>query len=276
MLSCRGLCARYEGAAQDALANVSLDVLPGHIVGLVGRSGAGKSTLLSCLAGQGLMHAGTLVADGVAWDAREEQRDAYRTLVGFVQQLPERQLFAATVEEDVAFGPRNLGLNNQDVKRRISWALDAVGLAPEEFLGRSPFSLSGGEARRVAFAGMLALKPRYLLLDEPTAGLDPRETSRLQVLVSKLAHKGMGVVVSSHDMELLAGISSEVVVLDKGRVAASGAAGKILGDVEGLAAHGLAAPVAARLAQKLRERGIAVPPDTIDARGIARALGVAP
>lgn len=274
MLRCGALSFRYGGAGTDALRDVSLDLHPGQVLGIAGCSGSGKSTLLRCLAGLERPRAGSLEADGAAFGDAEEFRSAYRARVGLAQQLPERQLFASTVGEDVAFGPRNLGVEEPELSERVAWALGAVGLEADLVGGRSPFSLSGGEARRVAIAGVLALRPRYLLLDEPTAGLDPREADRLLNLVGRLAEDGLGIAIVSHDLDALARTCSRTALMRDGTLVLVGATPEVLGDAAVLRSCGLLPPVGAELAERLRLRGIDVPPDVLSAAGIARALGV--
>lgn len=273
MLRCEGLAYRYEGAAEDVLRDVSMEVVPGQVVGLAGCSGSGKSTLLRCLAGLLVPREGTLEADGRAFVGTAEERRAYRLRVAMAEQLPERQLFARTVREDVAFGPRNLGLDEGEVSARVDWALSAVGLEAGRFGRRNPFSLSGGEARRAALAGVLALRPRYLLLDEPTAGLDPWEGERLLALLRWLVADGrMGVVLVSHDMDALARVCMEIVLVARGTVACSGPVGSVLGDAGRMRGCGLMPPIAVELAERLRGRGVDVPSGALAATAIAEAV----
>lgn len=259
MLRCRNVSVTYPGADAPSLKDVSLGVQAGDALGVAGCSGAGKSTLLGCMSGWIIPNAGSVEADGVSLDASADGRRAFRKLVGCVHQLPEEQLFARTVSEDVAFGPRNLGLTDDQVDERVAWALEAVGLDVEGFGERNPFALSGGEARRVAIAGILALQPRYLLLDEPTAGLDPRERRRLLRFIAQLADEGMGVVIVSHDIEALAQHCSRALLLADGRVISSGDARLVLGDANRLRAAGLVPPARVELANRLRRRGLSVP-----------------
>lgn len=278
MLTCANLGFCYVGSHEDknawALRGVTLDFEAGMVSGIAGCSGSGKSTLLRCLAGLASPSSGSCFADGQASEAGagSSAARAYRELVALVSQLPEEQLFARSVREDVAFGPRNLGLPESEVDKRVEWALEAVGIDPEKFAGRSPFALSGGEARRVAIADMLALRPRYLLLDEPTAGLDPREGRRLLMLLTQLAKDGMGIVLVSHDLDALSHVSQRVALLSHGSVVGWGETSKVLGNAELVRGAGLVPPVEAELAARLRSRGISVPEGTLTAGKIARAL----
>lgn len=275
MLSCENMAYAYGGPGGGfSLADVTLALAPGEVLGVAGRSGTGKSTLLACLAGELLPASGVVEADGVRLSAAPAARRDFRRLVGLVHQAPEGQLFARTVDEDVAFGPRNLGLSDSEVEVRVAWALDAVGLDRAVVGGRSPFSLSGGERRRVAIAGALALRPRYLLLDEPTAGLDPAARDRLLALVGRLAKEGMGVALVSHDVDALTRGCTTAALVAGGRVVASGPVRDVLGDARVVRAAGLEPAVEVELAERLRERGVPVPAGATTAAEIADAVRV--
>ncbi|TLM80460.1 MAG: ATP-binding cassette domain-containing protein, partial [Actinobacteria bacterium] len=181
--------------AATALDGVSLELESGGLALVIGRTGSGKSTLLRVLAGLMQPTGGTVEADGAPLG------DAVRGAVAMVFQDAESQLFADTVLEDAAFGPRNLGRSEQEAASDAADALESVGLPPAVFGARSPFSLSGGEARRAALAGVLAMRPRYLLLDEPTAGLDARGRRAVREAVARVREGGVGVVVVSHDAD---------------------------------------------------------------------------
>lgn len=276
-LECIDLCATYPKSEARALDGVSFCVAPGERVAVAGCSGCGKSTLLRCLAGSMMPSSGEVFVDGRALAGDAATVRFFCERAGLVQQMPEQQLFARTMWEDVAFGPRNAGLAEGEgageVDGRVRWALSAVGLFDERLLERSPFTLSGGEKRRAAIAGMLALRPSYLLLDEPTAGLDPRERERLLRILRDLADEGTAVVVVSHDIEALAGWCERAVLLKGGKVAAEGSAGEVFGDAELLRAAGLVPPPAVLLAEQLRARGIDIPAGSVSAQDLARALG---
>jgi energy-coupling factor transport system ATP-binding protein len=201
-----------------ALSDVSFEVSPGEIVLVLGTTGSGKSTLMRLAAGLLALQEGTATIDGAPLDL-----DSARGRVGLIFQDAESQLFADTLLDDVAFGPRNLGLAADLAREHARSALAAVGLAPEVFAERSPFSLSGGEARRAAIAGVLAMEPNYLLADEPTAGLDARGREAVRQLLGA-AKKRAGIVVVSHAAEEFVALADRVVMLAAGRVVWSGTA----------------------------------------------------
>lgn len=271
-LVCEHVGVSLQGSSRALLTDASLSVEAGQVVGVAGRSGAGKSTLLRCLSGAQLPDVGRVCVDDLELDGADGCRRTFAERVALVGQLPERQLFATSVAEDVAFGPRQLGLSDDEVAARVEWALARVGLDAVLVGERSPFALSGGERRRVAIAGMLALQTPYLLLDEPTAGLDPSERDRLLACVRELAASGVGVVLVSHDVETLTKLSDDVLLLDKGVCVAYGSARSVLVDARALAACGLEMPFAARMAERLTERGVGLPAGILTSEELADAL----
>ena len=238
-----------------ALRDVAFGIRRGEILGIAGRTGSGKSTLIRHLNGLVSPAEGRVLLDGEDL-AGKRAAAAARRRVGVVFQYPETQLFAATVFDDVAFGPRNLGLSPEEVEARVHEALAAVHLDSPGISETSPFSLSGGQQRRVAIAGVLACTPQILVLDEPAAGLDPISHQRLLDLVVELRQtRGLTVVSVSHDMADLARIADRVLVLDSGRMRALGTPEEVFADSELLAQAGLEPPAPQMLAAKLRDRG---------------------
>ncbi|HSK98991.1 MAG TPA: ATP-binding cassette domain-containing protein [Rubrobacteraceae bacterium] len=219
----------------EALRGVSLTVEPDEVLGVVGGTGSGKSTLAQHLNLLLVPTSGEVFVDGV--NARELAKGELRRRVGLVFQFPEAALFAPTVREDVAFAPRRLGLSDEEVERRVSGALGVLGAG--HLAGRSPFALSGGEQRRVAIAGVLAMGPEVLVLDEPTAGLDPATREGLLDVVRGLKEGGVSVVMVSHDLDEIAEIADRVCVLEKGEVRALGSPAEVF-----YASHDASAPLA--------------------------------
>ena len=202
----------------EALRGVSLVVEQGEVLGIVGGTGSGKSTLVRHMNLLLAPTSGEVIVDGV--DATTLGKSGLRRRVGLVFQFPEAALFAPTVEEDVAFAPRRLGLEEDEVRERVSETLRSLGV--EGLAGRSPFALSGGEKRRVAIAGVLAMGPEVLVLDEPTAGLDPATREELLGVIRALREGGGTVVLVSHDLDEVAEVADRVCVLERGRIRASG------------------------------------------------------
>jgi cobalt/nickel transport system ATP-binding protein len=231
----RELTYAYPGGPQ-ALDGVGFDIAEGEGVGLVGPNGAGKTTLFLCLSGVLPVKAGTATLAGLD-PAIPEQRRQLPAKAGIVFQNSDDQLFNSTVFDDVAFGPLNLGLPADEVKRRVAEALDRVGLAG--FEQRVPFHLSGGEKRRAALAGVLAMRPEILLLDEPSMYLDPRGRRELIGLINSLA---VTKVIAAHDLELIRATTRRVLVLDGGRLVADGPVRTILADARLMEKHGLEVP----------------------------------
>ena len=241
-----------------ALDNVTLEVCKGEFLGIAGHTGSGKSTLIQHM--NGILHPtnGRVVAFGRDVAEKGAANDV-RGHVGVVFQYPENQLFAATVAEDVAFGPRNLGLSEEEVSARVERSLRTVGLDPEEIAARSPFELSGGQQRRVAFAGVLAMEPEVLVLDEPAAGLDPKARKSFLDMVSHLHEEGLTVVMVSHNMDDLANLCDRVAVMSEGKLLMEGTPAKVFSRADELTAVGLATTSPEHFANLLREGGLAVP-----------------
>ncbi|WP_418739573.1 ABC transporter ATP-binding protein [Enorma sp.] len=249
--------------AADTLRGVSFTVPTGSLTALIGSTGSGKSTTAELACALKLPNTGTVRIEGID-SADGTRRDDLRARVGYVAQLPERQLFAETVFDDIAFGPRNLGLSAEEVERRVSGALDAVGLSHEpDLLERSPFALSGGQRRAVAIAGVLAMQPAVLVLDEPMAGLDPQARRRMRALMLALKEAGTTLFVITHDMDDVAELADHVVALNHGVVVAEGTPRTVF-DIDEALLPGVPSALAA--ARRLRAQGVPIEGDplTID------------
>jgi energy-coupling factor transport system ATP-binding protein len=261
---------RRRTPAEFALRSVDLTAGAGEFVALAGRSGSGKSTLTQILKGLLVPTSGRLLVDGI--DPVATRRPELYDQIGLVFQYPEHQLFAATVFDDVAFGPRQQQQDAGTVAAQVAWALESVGLPPAQFGERSPFELSGGEKRRAAIAGVLALRPRALILDEPTAGMDLAARRGLFDLLHRLNREGVTVFVVSHDLEEVARHASRLVVLDRGQVAGDGAPLTLLTDRLFLERCGLEAPESLAVYMRLRELGFPAIDRPWDPDAVARAL----
>ena len=242
--------------ATVALEDVSFSVEAGDFVGIIGSTGSGKSTLISHFNGLLKPTSGKVLVDGQDIWADPSQIRKFRFLVGMVMQYPEYQLFEETVYKDIAFGPKNMGLSEQEIDRRVRRAAEFCGL-PIDYLNRSPFELSGGQKRRVAIAGVLAMEPRILVLDEPAAGLDPegRDTILSQI---RQYHKDTGttVLLVSHSMEDIARYANRVLVMDQRRVAMYDEVEKVFARAPELLELGLSVPQVTKIFLKLREMGL--------------------
>ena len=244
-----------------ALDDVTLTINDGEFIGLIGHTGSGKSTLVQHLNGLMKPDRGTVLVDGMDTGAKETDLREVRRRVGLVFQYPEHQLFEETVRKDVAFGPRNLGCDEAEIEQRVRDACAQVGLGVD-MLDKSPFDMSGGQKRRVAIAGVLAMQPRVLVLDEPTAGLDPRGRKELTELIRQL-HEDAGntIVMVSHSMDDIASLAQRIIVMNKGRVAMDGTPREVFSRPQELMEMHLGVPAAARLALRLREMGYNIPDD---------------
>ena len=238
-----------------ALRDVSLTVRRGEFLGLAGHTGSGKSTLVQHLNGLIRPQEGFVRALGLDL-ANKKDAAAVKAKVGVVFQYPERQLFAETVALDVAFGPRNLGLPQDEVDRRVESSLSRVGLNLSTVGDKSPFELSGGQQRRVAFAGVLAMEPEVLVLDEPMAGLDPAARRDFLGLIDRLHREGLTVVMVSHSMDDLANCCDRIVVMNEGAVFAEGVPAQVFAHADELKSIGLGVPAAQRMALALAEAGV--------------------
>ena len=238
-----------------ALRDVSLTVRRGEFLGLAGHTGSGKSTLVQHLNGLIRPQEGSVCALGLDLSSKKGAA-AVKAKVGVVFQYPERQLFAETVAQDVAFGPRNLGLPQDEVVRRVATSLARVGLDLAAIGDKSPFELSGGQQRRVAFAGVLAMEPEVLVLDEPMAGLDPAARRDFLELIDRLHREGLTVVMVSHSMDDLANCCDRIVVMNEGAVFADGTPAQVFAHANELKSIGLGVPAAQRMALSLVQAGV--------------------
>lgn len=248
----------YRSGPQTSVAldKINLTIHDGELLALIGHTGSGKSTLAQHLNGLLEPTSGRVLLDGEDINQKGASRRALRFKVGLVFQYPEHQLFEETVYKDISFGPKNMGLSGEEIKQRVRAAMAQVGLDFEEMQGRSPFELSGGQMRRVALAGVLAMQPRVLVLDEPTAGLDPRARDFLLSDIKCLNEEGTTVVLISHGMDEVARLATRVAVLEKGRLVMEGSTVEIFTQQERLSAMGLDIPEGFKLARRLREEGL--------------------
>lgn len=251
-----------------ALREVSLEIKEGSFVGLVGHTGSGKSTLVQLASGLLTPSHGRIYIDGslttdASQDARKKKRD-----VGLVFQYPEHQLFEETVAKDVAFGPKNQGLDEPEIEKRVRDALALVGLEYDLWHDKSPFDLSGGQKRRVALAGVLAMHPKYLILDEPTAGLDPLGRDRVLENVAMLHREvGMGIILVSHSMDDVAQYADRIIVMNGGRLTYDGAPEEVFKHVQELEAIGLGVPHVTELLHRLKKAGLDVDTSAVTVSG---------
>ncbi|MBE6778307.1 MAG: energy-coupling factor transporter ATPase [Ruminococcaceae bacterium] len=246
---------------KQAVHAVSFCTRPGELLGIIGHTGSGKSTLVQHLNGLLRPTEGKVLLDGEdIWEKPKEIRRV-RFRVGMVFQYPEYQLFEDTIYKDIAFGPRNMGLDEAEIDRRVRLAAGYVGL-PEELLDKSPFDLSGGEKRRAAIAGVMAMEPDILVLDEPTAGLDPRGRERVLSLIEDYrARSGATVLLVSHSMEDIARVADRVLVMDQGTVAMLDTVQGVFSRADQLQAMGLTVPAVTQIMLYLREQGVDVGTD---------------
>ncbi|HEV2359856.1 MAG TPA: energy-coupling factor transporter ATPase [bacterium] len=260
----------FETGAVD---DVSLEIRAGEAVGIIGATGSGKSTLVQHFNALLRPTHGRVYLDAVDVNAREVDQRRVRQQIALLFQYPEHQLFEETVAADVAFGPRNLGLGAEEVRDGVAHALRLVGLDPERFGPRSPFTLSNGEMRRTAIAGLLAMRPRMLILDEPTAGLDPAGRRDILGHIARLRRDaGLTLVLVTHSMDAIAALCDRVMVLDHGRLVADGPVRTVFSDAPRLQGLGLDLPQAALCVYRLRREGWPVRPDALSVEEARQAI----
>ncbi|HPD89740.1 MAG TPA: energy-coupling factor transporter ATPase [Bacillota bacterium] len=249
---------------QVAVKDVSFSISDNTFVGIIGHTGSGKSTLVQHLNGLLKPNEGSIVIDGADITKSNGSMREIRKNIGLVFQYPEYQLFEETVEKDVAFGPGNLGLSPEEIHERVAEALQFVGMDLAEIGEVSPFELSGGQKRRVAIAGVLAMRPKVLILDEPTAGLDPKGHKDVLDMIQRIHGKTQGIIILvSHNMADIAAHADQVLVMEKGRLVLSGTPGEVFQQGDYLASMGLDIPPAAQLIREIRGRGIPVEGDPL-------------
>ena len=262
------LSFRYPAIGQTAYAleNVSFTIEEGSFFGIIGHTGSGKSTLVQHLNGLLTSEKGCVVVDGHDMSDKKERNTA-RHLIGMVFQYPEYQLFAETVYEDIAFGPKNMKLPETEIDKRVLHAIELVGLDPGKAKTKSPFEMSGGQKRRAALAGVLAMSPKYLVLDEPMAGLDPSgRESILAILEHLRTEEGCTIIMISHSMEDIARHATDLLVLDHGKVAYLDKPDAVFAHTEELFEMGLSVPQMTYLSWRLRKQGFDTPVVSSDER----------
>lgn len=242
-----------------ALTDISFEIKKGEFVGIIGHTGSGKSTLIQHLNGLLKPKSGSILIDGTDITEKNVKMHDIRRKIGLVFQYPEYQLFEETVHKDVAFGPLNLGLTQEEADERVKKAIIMVGLNYEEIAERSPFELSGGQKRRVAIAGVIAMEPETLILDEPTAGLDPKAHQDILRMVEKIhSLTSNTIILVSHNMGDIAKLSDKVLVLDRGRLVLDGTPADVFCQADYLESLGLGLPPSAYLMRELKKRGVPV------------------
>ena len=252
---------------KTALNNVSITINDGEFLALIGHTGSGKSTLIQHINGLLKPDSGRIIIDDIDISSKNVKMSTIRKKVGLVFQYPEYQLFEETIEKDIAFGPRNLGLSDDDINTRVERAMNIVGLDYEKYKDKSPFEISGGQKRRVAIAGVVAMEPKILILDEPTAGLDPKGRDDILGKIKKL-HKeyNMTIILVSHSMEDVANLADRILVMNEGKCILDGKPSEIFKEIDTLESVGLAVPQVTYLIRELRKKGYDLSDDiyTID------------
>lgn len=247
-----------QGNERPALDNVNLKIDKNEFIGIIGHTGSGKSTLTQLFNGLLYTSGGQVIVDGqeISEDHKSKLKEI-RQKVGLVFQYPEYQLFEETIALDIAFGPKNLGLSEEEINKRVKDSMEKVGLSYEKFKDESPFELSGGQKRRVAIASILAMKPQYLILDEPTAGLDPEGRDEILREIKNIydSEENMTVIIVSHSMEDIAKVANRVIVMNQGKIFADDKPEIIYSMAEELDEIGLDVPQITRATKLLKEKG---------------------
>ncbi|MDP9750779.1 energy-coupling factor transporter ATPase [Thermoanaerobacter pentosaceus] len=249
--------------ATVALNNVTFEIQDEEFVGIIGHTGSGKSTLIQHLNGLLKPTSGKIYINGVDITDKKVSLKDVRKEVGLVFQYPEYQLFEETIFKDIAFGPANLGLSEEEIEKRVYEAMDIVGIS-RELADKSPFEVSGGQKRRIAIAGILAMKPKILILDEPTAGLDPKGKEEILNKIKEIHDNyKMITILVSHSMEDIARFADKIIVMNKGRIEVIGTPREVFREAEKLEKIGLGVPQITSLARELQKKGIAIPEDIL-------------
>ena len=275
IISVKNLYYTYQSGPlqKAALIDISMEIERGSCSAIIGITGSGKSTLVQHFNGLLRPTSGSLIVDGVNVKARGGDLKALRQRVGMLFQFPEAQLFEHTIYADVAFGPRRLNLPKSEVRTRVLHALDAVGLPPRTYAQRSPFELSGGQRRRAALAGVLAMSPKILVLDEPTAGLDADGRAEFYYYLQHIQQKeGVTIILVSHDMSEVATLADQLFVLYNGRLVAQGTPRTIFGQGQTLHQWGLTETPLGELLILPRKQGVAIPLDVFTFEEALNAL----
>jgi len=245
-----------------ALDEVSIDIQDGEFVALIGHTGSGKSTLIQHINGLLKPSSGKITIDDTDITSRNVKLSNIRKKVGLVFQYPEYQLFEETIEKDIAFGPKNLGLDEDEISKRVIKAMNMVGLDYESYKDKSPFDLSGGQKRRVAIAGVVAMEPKVLILDEPTAGLDPKGRDEILDKIKDLRKEyNMTIILVSHSMEDVAKVATRILVMHNGKSILDGTPKEVFKEIEILEKVGLAVPQVTYLVRRLKEKGFNISED---------------
>ncbi len=249
---------------KKAIDDINLKIEENEFIGLIGHTGSGKSTFIQHLNGLLKPSSGEIIVDGMKVDKSSSNLTELRKKIGLVFQYPEYQLFEETIERDIAFGPGNLDLSEEEVLRRVRSSMDSVGLDYETYKDKSPFELSGGLKRRVAIAGVLAMEPKVLILDEPTAGLDPRGRDEILSEIKSIHEKRkITVILVSHSMEDVAKIAERIIVMDKGKVFLDSNPREIFRNEDKLLSVGLGIPQITSLMRALKKKGLDINEDSI-------------
>lgn len=254
-ISTHNLCFTYHDGTK-ALKNINIDIKKGEKVAIIGPNGAGKSTLFSHFNGLSEPSSGCVKLEGKAISFEKDELSKVRQKVGIVFQNPNDQLFAPTVKEDVAFGPMNLGLSYNEIEKRVKDALKMVGMEGCE--NKTPHHLSGGQQKRIAIAGIIAMKPEIIILDEPTAGLDPDGVEKVLAIMNQLNQEGVTLIISSHDIDMISEYADKIFVLYNGEIIESGSKNEIFSNRELLKKAHLRPPLTTEILYNLKKAGLNV------------------